>query len=39
VMMAADLFRLGDLERFIEPAVCQRTLSLSDSQDQHGRTL
>ena len=39
VMMAANLLGLGDLVRLIEPAVRQRTLSLSDSQDQHGRTL
>ncbi len=38
VMMAAHILRLGDLVGFIKPAVRQRTLSLSDSQDQHGRT-
>ncbi len=33
VMMAANIVRLSDLVSFIEPAVRQRTLSLSDSQD------
>jgi len=38
VMMLANILRLGDLERLIEPAVRQRTFRLSDSQDQHGET-
>jgi hypothetical protein len=33
VVMAANIVRLSDLVSFIEPAVRQRTLSLSDSQD------
>jgi hypothetical protein len=33
VVMAANILRLSDLIGFIEPAVGQRTLSLSDSQD------
>jgi hypothetical protein len=32
-MMLPMLLGLGDLVGFIEPAVRQRTLSLSDSQD------
>jgi hypothetical protein len=39
MMVAANLLVLGNLERLIKPAVRQRTLRLSDSQDQHGRTL
>jgi hypothetical protein len=39
VVMAANVFRLSDLVSFIESAVRQRTLSLSNPQDQHGRTL
>jgi hypothetical protein len=39
VMVAANILRLSDLVSLIEPAVRQRTLSLSNPQDQHGRTL
>ena len=33
VTVPSNLVRLGDLESLIEPAVCQRTFRLSDSQD------
>ena len=33
VSVASNIFRLGDLEGFIKPAVGQRTFRLSDSQD------